>query len=284
VTLRLHLVTRCLGWTGLAILLALGLAGLAGLVEGVRFGASRALRLSAHETLPMVLPLVPLLCGVGAGAAAARTRSLGEEVALQAIGVDPRRVALLAGAVALGLATLGGLCQLLLSPSLAAGALAIRVEMGDAPAPSDWIWTGQEVVSLRDGSTVRAAGGRLLDRTPAGGPVSPELLDRARSVRMPFVARPADLLLPLPAMRSELLARLASAPAAALLAMMAWLGLGGTGRVGPAIGLGLGYQALAIVLGTVAASDHLDPWLAAALPLLSLAALLLLRWRAQPST
>ena len=41
---------------------------------------------------------------------------------------------------------------------------------------------------------------------------------------------------------------------------------------------------LAIVLGTVAASDHLDPWLAAALPLLSLAALLLLRWRAQPST
>lgn len=283
-SLRLHLLARCLGWTSLAILLALGLAGLAGLVEGVRFGASRALRLSLHETVPLVLPLVPLLCGVGAGAAAARTRFLGEEVALQAIGVDPRRVALLAGAVALALGLLGGLSQLLLSPSLAAGALAIRVEMGDAPSPADWIWTGQEAVSLRDGSTVRVADGRLLERIPATGPLDPELLDQARSVRMPFVARPADLLLPLPAMRSELLARGSSVLAASLLAILAWLGLGGAGRVGPAIGLGLGYQALAIVLGSAAAADQMSPVLAVALPLLSLVALLVLRWRAQPPT
>lgn len=276
-SLRLHLAARCLGWTSLAFLLALGLAGLAGLVEGVRFGMVGALGLSLRETLPLVLPLAPLLCAVGAGAAAARTAFLGEALALQALGLDPRRVALIAGAVALVLTLLAGGIRLLVVPPLAESALALRVEMGEAPPPSDWLWTGGEAVRVLDGTTVSVEGGEVTAVVAGTGRLPTALVRQARSLRMPFVAHPADLGLALPVMQAELWSRLAAVPAAALLAMLAWLGLGGPGRVGSAIALGLAWQSATIILNALAAASHLSPVLASGLPLLALG--LLLGWR-----
>lgn len=253
------LALRCMGFSLLALALAWGLLALSGLVEGVRFGIGAALRLSLSESLPLLLPLAPLLVATGASLAAARTRGLGEEQAMLALGLDPRRSAIRAGLVALGLALALQLAQLSLSPGLAARALDLREELGDARRGSDWIWDGQAAVALIDGRRVQAEQGRLSVLGPGDPAALADAQARARSLRLPFAARAVDLRASVAPMRAERALRLSAIPAAFALGLLGWRGLGPLSPLVTGPVLGLAWQALSLLLAGLAALGHLPP-------------------------
>lgn len=261
--LETALSLRCLGYTLLALALAWGLLALSGLVEGVRFGLVAALRLSVSESLPLLLPLGPLLVATGASLASTRTRGLGEEQAMLALGLDPRRGAIRAGLIALALALVLQLAQLGLSPGLAARALALREELGDARRGSDWIWDGQVAVALVDGRRVKAEQGRLSVLGTGDPAALADAQARARSLRFPFAARAVDLRAPVAPMRAERALRLSAIPAAFALGLLGWRGLGPLSPLVTGPVLGLAWQALSLLLAGLAALGHLP---AASLP------------------
>lgn len=277
-----HLAARVLGWVGLALALLVGLAGLAGVVEGIRWGPGTALTLAALEALPVVVPLVPVACAIGAGIAAARLQILGEAVALEAVGLAPATVALVAAAVGLGvgLATWGLHAGAV--PPAAQHALQLRIDLDNAAAPAGWLWTGQDAVRTSDGARVVAADGRILSVEAGVGPPQPELVRQARALRQPVVAGLTELALDARPLRVERAVRVARGLACALLAALAWLGPAArrTSRVGPALALGLGWQALAMACAALAAGGQISVWLGAGGPVLALLLLLGLRLRA----
>ncbi len=274
-----HLGSRLLGWIGLALLLLLGVAALAGAVEAARFGVGASLRLALVEAPVVTLPLAPLACALGAGVAAARLVALGEADALAAMGVSSGRLAMIP--LGLGL-LLGGLlaqAQDHLAPRAAESALALRADLGALPPTSDWLWTGQAVVRIDDGLAVSAQDGVLVGPLagPRPGPTEARL---ARALASPALASGAELAAsdarPLVVERAQ---RLARPLACGLLAALAWLGPGWRRRrrVGPALGLALCFQALVLALSAQAAQGSIGASLAAGLPVGLLLALLALR-------
>lgn len=274
-----HLGGRLLGWVALAVLLLAGMAGLAGVVEGVRWGTATAVRLAALEVLPVVVPVLPVACAVGAGVAAARLHALGEAVALEAMGVPPVRVALVAGLVGLVVGLAGQLTHARLVPGAADAALALRIELGSATAPAGWLWTGEAAVRTRDGARVEVEAGRVLAVHAGEGQPDPTLARRARALRQPVVAGPQELVLPARPLVVERAQRAARTLACALLSALAWLGPGGRtrARLVPALALGLGWQAAALALAAMGAGGQLPVAVAALGPVLALLLLLALR-------
>lgn len=269
-----HLGARVLGWSLLAMVLLLAFAVLAGLVEGARHGAEVALRLGLLEAPVVVLPLAPLAAAVGAGLAAARLQARGEAVALQAMGLSPVRTALIAAAVGLALGAAGVVAQGSLGAESASRALALRQELGQGPPSTGWLWTGQAGVRIDSGLRVEVGQGRILDVSP-GAPPDAAAARQARALSQPGLASSADLRAgsarPLVV---EAWQRLLRPLAGALLAGLAWLGVGrrGAHAVGTGLALGLGWQALALALQAQAASGLLPAALAAVLPLCGLLA------------
>lgn len=278
-----HLAGRILGWMSLAVVLLLGLAGLAGVVEGVRWGTGTALRLAAFELLPVVVPVLPVACAVGAGIAAARLHALGEAVALEAVGVAPARVAAVAGAAGLALGLLGLVAHQRLVPPAAEAALALRIELGSAAPAAGWLWTGQALVRTADGLQVELEPGGVLSAQGGEGPADPQRMRQARALRQPVVAGPAELAMDARPLQVEASSRWSRALACGLLAALAWLGPGArrAARLAPSLALGLGYQALSLASVAMAAGGQLPVFAGALLPALSVAALL--AWRLRPS-
>jgi len=278
-----HLAGRVAGWTGLTLALLLGLAMLAGAVEGVRYGLGRAGTLATLEALPLVVPLVPLACALGAGLAAARLRAHGEAVALEASGLAPARVALVAAVVGLGVGALGLLVHDAVVPAAAERALALRAELGEGGDVGGWLWTEGGLVRVADGRNVPVDGGHVGAAGPPA-PVDGALLRRARALRSPAVASPADLAGDAPPLRVERMQRSGRVLACALLAGLAWLGPRPRGaRVLPALALGIGFQALALATGALAAGGQLPAWAGALGPTGLVLGLLLLRLGADGS-
>lgn len=277
--LWLHLGARVLGWTSLAVLLLAGLAAMAGVVEGVRWGTRAAVRLAALELLPVVVPVVPVACAVGAGVAAARLRSLGEAVALESVGLPPWRAAAVAGAVGLLVGQAGYQAHLRVVPEAAEAALALRIALGSAEAPAGWLWTGDALLRTRDGLRVHVDDGRIAAVHAGQGPPDPDRVRRARALRQPVVAGPVELAADLLPLRVEAALRRARALSCGLLAALAWLGPGSRreARLAPAVALGLAYQALSLGVVAMAASGRLPVAAGALLPPALLATLL--TWR-----
>lgn len=271
-----RLVAReVLSWALVTLAGGAGLAWLMGAVESVRLGAP-GMALAALRAPEAVVPLSPLLIGLGAALAASRLAARGEAVALEAAGWPPWRTALTAAGVGLALGALGWVASDGLVPRAAAAAAAL-----EGRPPAGWVWVDGAAVRLADGLRVRAREGEItavdhLDETALRSPEIAASLAKAASVQRPRTARGAALaevsLTPAVVERLSRKARVLSAAAMALLGWWPWSRRGGV-QVGAALALGASAAVLDLLTQSFASQGLLTPLIGAGLGPALLAAL-----------
>ena len=154
----LGLVFRVVGaWTLLVLLLVSGLAWITTAVDAAGSGPARAGLVAALLTPGLVVRIMPLICALGAGLAAARMMARGERVALENAGLAPARTG--------GAALLVGL----LCGGLGWGAHADLVHRAEARVSAlqpvalpAWVWTDGGPVRRTDGLQIVLSGGQII--------------------------------------------------------------------------------------------------------------------------
>lgn len=248
-----RLVARAVArWLVLVVVAAAALAWLATAVEaGVGPGA--ALAGGALRVPGLLVPLLPVLCALGAGLAAARLQARGERVALEASGRGP----LATGRAALGVGLLAGI--------LGWGVHAVGVPRAESRADAllgapdvAWVWVEAGAVRLADGLGVRLEADAVVDVGP--WPLDAPTRERALARQSPRRAGAADLrgTTAIPAV-AERHARLARVVASGLLALLGWLPLSRrpTRQAGLALAAGLTWASVDLVLRLGAAQGRL---------------------------
>ena len=254
-----------LSWALVAIAGGAGLAWMMGAVESVRWGA-RGMALAALRTPEAIVPLTPLLVGLGAALAASRSHARGERVALEAAGWAPWRTGLSAAGVGLALGMGIWLASDQLVPRAAEAATAL-----EGRAPEGWVWLDDAAVRVGDGLRVRASDGRILsvehlDPSALNAPEMADALTEAASVQRPRTARGSALarvsLTPAVVERLSRMARVLSVAGLALLGWWPWSRRGGI-QVGVALSMGASAAVLDLLLQSFAAQGRLAPWIGA---------------------
>lgn len=213
------------GQAGVAsALVVAGAAGLAAVATAVDGGGGLspldALLVGGLRVPGLLLPLLPVLCALGAGVAAARQVARGERRALALAGHDPALPAGIGLAVALAFGVSGWVAHDRLVPPAEAHADAIGGR-GDAP----WVFVGAEVVRVEDGLVVRVeddaiVGTRHLEAHALDAPALRAAAAAQRPARAPHAVLAASDERPA---RTERGARWSRILAGGLLAFFAWL-------------------------------------------------------------
>lgn len=250
-----------LAWSAVTVVGCAGLAWLMGSVERVSAGG-HALALAALRVPEALIPLVPLLAGLGAALAASRLEARGERVALEASGWGPWRTGLPALAVGLAL----GLTAQLAADQLVPRASAAAARLEGRP-PAAWVWLDGAAVRLSDGLRVRASEGRIsqVDHASEAERGAPEVA-AAAAVQRPRSASGAALagvdLAPAVVERHARSARALAAAGLALLGWWPWSRRAGA-QIGAALSVGLGWQVLDFLLQSFAAQGRIPSVLGA---------------------
>jgi hypothetical protein len=250
---------QALAWTGLVLVAASALAALATAVDGgAGLGAVGAFQVGVLRVPGLLLPLLPALCGLAGGAAAARQEARGERLALALAGRAPSRIAGLGLLVGLGVGGLGWAVHGQVVPVAEARADALA---GHADAP--WVFLDGDAIRARDGLVVHLEGDAIigigaLSAAELRGSALREAAARQRPARAPGAALAAA---PGTPARVERMGRQARVLAAALLAFLGWLPLARVPatQVGVALGGGLAWASVDIVLRAAAAQGRVGP-------------------------
>ncbi len=278
------IAARVLGWSAVAAALVVGLAALAGAVEAASLGPAAAAGLALAQVPAALALLMPILAAVGAAAAAARMAALGEELALAVAGISPWRT----GVAAAGVGLLLGLGQWACADLLVSRAEAHRRALLSEESAA-WVWLDGAAIHRERRLKIELEQGRIAAVRPLrAGEVSEGALERAAQLQQPRTASGAALAgSTLTSARLERLSRRVRVLACGMLAWLVWVsggGQSGTRRIGTALALAVGWQALDLLLYTAAAQGRLPvlPGGAGAAGVLS--AVLLVRYRAQSSS
>jgi hypothetical protein len=217
----------------------------------------------------LVVPLLPLLCALGAGLAAARLGAQGERLALESVGLSPVRTGLAALGVGLVVGGLGWLVHATLVP------LADAKSGADAPT---WVWVEDGAVRVEDGLSIQIRDD-VITQVSRDADLDPAGIRLAAARQRPASASAADLreAAGVPA-RAERAARAARVVACGVLAWLGWMPLARRPTVQAAAAFSIGLTLMGVhgVLGAAAAQGRLPvglgAWGAALLAVLLLAA------------
>lgn len=231
-------LAQAMSWSAIVFAAAAGLAAVLTAVDG---GGSLepavALAVGALRVPGLLVFLLPLLCGLAAGLASARLLARGERLVLELAGVAPSSVAGLGCVAAVGLASLGWMVHDRVVPGAESLADALG---GHDEAP--WVFLDGEAVRVDDGTVVEVEEHAIV----AVSQLAADRLDGSRLQAAAAAQRPARA--PVAVLRSagtrpartELSARAARIPVAALLAFLGWLPLSRAPATQVALTLGAG--------------------------------------------
>ncbi len=251
------IAARVLGWSAVAAALVAGLAALAGAVEAARLGPAAAAALALTQVPAALILLMPILAALGAAVAAARMAALGEELALACGGISPWRT----GAAAAGVGLLLGLAQWGCADLVVSHTEAHRRTLL-SEADAAWVWLDGAAIHPERRLKIALEDDRITEIRPlAAGEISEEALSRAAMLQQPRTASGAALAsATLTSARLEWVSRRVRVLACGLLAWLVWMtGIGQTGprRIGGALVLAVGWQALDLLLYAAAAQGRL---------------------------
>ncbi|MFT5679657.1 MAG: hypothetical protein ACI8RZ_000561 [Myxococcota bacterium] len=272
------IAARVLGWSTVAAALVAGLSALAGAVEAASLGPMAAAGLALTQVPAALTLLMPILAALGAAVAAARMAALGEELALACGGISPWRT----GAAAAGVGLLLGLAQWGCADLVVSHAEAHRrTLLSESDAP--WVWLDGAAIHPESRLKIELEDDQISAIRPlVAGEVSEAELARAAMLQQPRTASGAALAgSTLTSAKLEHLSRRVRVVACGLLAWLVWvtgIGHAGTRRIGGALVIAVGWQALDLLLYTAAAQGRLPVLLGGAGAAIVLAAVLLVRF------
>ena len=241
---------RVLGWTGLVVLLVIGITIVGGLVE---HGDKEAPLERVFRDLPVLLVMLsPLVVGLGAGLARSRMMSAGDDLALALCGIGlPHTVPVV---VVIGLFVGGA------SWGIQEGVVATMPPQVSA----SWVWVDGAAVRVADGVRVMSDKGTL--HMQEGPPLEQTQITTALQRVHPETAPIASLNDDgSPAVQVESHRRWARVLGCVFLALIGWWPVTSrpTAQLGWVVSVVIVTQVTDLILLATAGAGHMEPWIGA---------------------